>query len=81
MFPQRFHYYEVSRQKIFKLWFLQVLNDLFYPDDSINTVIEPEVDDDNEDKEESYDEVVQKFITAERKYVERDLYMITKVFR
>ena len=66
---------------LFKCWLLQVLNDLFYPDDSINTVIEPEVDDDKKDKEEFYDEVVQKFITAERKYVERDLYMITKVFR
>ena len=69
------------RMNLFKCWLLQVLNDLFYPDDSINTVIEPEVDDDKKDKEEFYDEVVQKFITAERKYVERDLYMITKVFR
>lgn len=57
-----------------------MLNDLFYPDDGMNHVIDPELEDDTKE-DQSYDEVVKKFIMAERRYVERDLYMITKVFR
>ncbi len=57
-----------------------MLNDLFYPDDGMNHVIDPELEEDTKE-DQSYDEVVKKFIMAERRYVERDLYMITKVFR
>lgn len=46
----------------------------------MNHVIDPELEEDTKE-DQSYDEVVKKFIMAERRYVERDLYMITKVFR
>ena len=57
-----------------------MLNDLFYPDDNVNQVIDPDLEDDT-DEDQSYDEVVKKFILEEQNYVNRELYMITKVFR
>ena len=38
-----------------------MLNDLFYPDDGMNHVIDPELEEDTKE-DQSYDEVVKKFI-------------------